>query len=244
MPRTPGPEADPKSQARRVVRALVKLYPTVVCALDHRDAFELLVATVLSAQCTDERVNRVTPALFARYPDPGRLAEADLAEVERLIYQTGFFRAKAKNLLGLAKALVERHGGAVPADLDALTALPGVGRKTAHVVLGNAFAVASGVVVDTHVKRLAFRLGLTGRTDPEHVERELAAILPRKHWIDFSHRLIAHGRSTCGALRPRCDACPLRPLCPRSGLDEPASAPDAAEIGAITPRRGRRGRLS
>ena len=230
MPPTTGPSNDPKVQAGRVVRALVKLYPTVHCALDHRDAFELLVATVLSAQCTDERVNKVTPALFARYPDPGRLALAELPEVEALIYPTGFFRAKAKNLVGLARAVVDQHGGEVPADLDALTALPGVGRKTAHVVLGNAFAIPSGVVVDTHVKRLAFRLGLTDRTDPEQVERDLSSTLPRKHWIDFSHRLIAHGRSTCLALRPRCPACPLRPLCPRKGLGE------LVEIGT-EPRR-------
>jgi endonuclease III len=218
MPRRRSPSPDPKVQAGRVVRDLVKLYPEVRCALDHRDAFELLVATVLSAQCTDERVNKVTPALFARFPDPASLASADLAEVEQLIYTTGFFRAKARNLVALAQALVEHHGGAVPADLDALTDLPGVGRKTANVVLGCAFAIASGVVVDTHVKRLAFRLGLTARTEPEVIERELNELLPRKHWIEFSHRLIAHGRSTCDALRPRCAECALRDLCPRQGL--------------------------
>jgi endonuclease-3 len=221
MPRTRGPSTDPKAQARRVVRSLTKVYPTVHCALDHRNAFELLVATVLSAQCTDERVNRVTPALFARYPDPRAMAGADLAEVEALVYQTGFFRAKARNLVALAKVLVEQHEGAVPADLEALTALPGVGRKTAHVVLGNAFAIPSGVVVDTHVKRLAYRLGLTGRTEPELIERELNALLPRAQWIDFSHRLIAHGRSTCDAQRPKCPECPLIDLCPRRGLAPP-----------------------
>jgi endonuclease-3 len=224
MPRRRSPSADPKVQAGRVVRELVKLYPEVRCALDHRNAFELLVATVLSAQCTDERVNKVTPALFARFPDPPALARADLAEVESLVYTTGFFRAKARNLIALSQGLVERHGGKVPADLEALTNLPGVGRKTANVVLGNAFAIASGVVVDTHVKRLAFRLGLTARTEPEVIERELNLLLPRKHWIDFSHRLIAHGRSTCDALRPRCAACPLRDLCPRQGLPPLAPA--------------------
>jgi endonuclease-3 len=218
MARPAGPSSDPKLQAGRVVRSLIKLYPTVRCALDHRNAFELLVATVLSAQCTDERVNKVTPALFDRYPDPRSMALADLADVETLVYQTGFFRAKAKNLIALSKILVEKHQGEVPADLDALTALPGVGRKTANVVLGNAFAIASGVVVDTHVKRLAFRLGLTERTEPEVIEKELNALLARKHWIDFSHRLIAHGRTICDALRPRCLECPLRPLCPRRGL--------------------------
>jgi endonuclease-3 len=210
--------SNPKLQAGRVVRALVKVYPTVRCALDHQNAFELLVATVLSAQCTDERVNKVTPALFERYPDPQAMAEADLADVETLVYQTGFFRAKAKNLIALSKALVEKHGGEVPANLEALTALPGVGRKTANVVLGNAFAIASGVVVDTHVKRLAFRLGLTSRTEPEVIERELNTLLAKKHWIDFSHRLIAHGRSTCDAQRPKCRVCPLMDICPRQGL--------------------------
>ncbi len=218
MPRRQGPSLDPKLQARRVIRSLIRAYPTVRCALDHRDAFELLVATVLSAQCTDERVNQVTPALFARYPDPRALAGADLADVEKLVYPTGFFRSKAKNLIALSKALVEKHDGAVPANLEALTALPGVGRKTANVVLGNAFGIASGVVVDTHVKRLAFRLGLTDRTEPEVIERELNAIVPRKHWIDFSHRLIAHGRGPCDALRPRCAGCTLKPICPRRGL--------------------------
>jgi endonuclease-3 len=218
MARIRGASPDPKIQAARVVRSLVKLYPTVVCALDHRNAFELLVATVLSAQCTDERVNKVTPELFARFPDPQALANAELADVEALVYTTGFFRAKARNLIALSRTLVEKHGGEVPADLDALTALPGVGRKTANVVLGNAFAIPSGVVVDTHVKRLAYRLGLTTRTDPEVIEQELNALLAKKHWIDFSHRLIAHGRSTCDALRPLCQVCPLNNICPREGL--------------------------
>lgn len=230
MPR-PTPPADPatlpRAHARRVLRALVRIYPDVVCGLDYRNAFELVVATVLSAQCTDARVNKVTPALFDRFPDPEALARADLAEVEQLVYTTGFFRAKARNLVALALAVVEQHGGVVPANLEALTALPGVGRKTAHVVLGNAFEVASGVVVDTHVKRLSFRLGLTEKTDPVPIEHELAAILPRKHWIDFSHRLIAHGRSTCLAIRPRCDDCLLEPLCPRNGVGTTGGKPSS-----------------
>lgn len=221
MARPRRPSTDPRNQASRVVRSLIALYPEVRCALDHRNPFELAVATVLSAQCTDERVNQVTPALFARFPDPAALAEADPAELEALIYRTGFFRAKAKSLMGLARALVRDHGGVVPADLDALTALPGVGRKTANVVLGVGFGIPSGVVVDTHVKRLSYRLGLTVRTDPEQVERDLAAIVPRKRWIAFSHRLIAHGRSTCLALRPKCGACPLAGLCPRVGVESP-----------------------
>jgi endonuclease-3 len=218
MPRAQTTEADPKRHARRVARALAKLYPEPRCALHFADAYQLLVATILSAQCTDARVNRVTPALFARFPDAKALASAELAEVESLIHSTGFYRAKARHLVGMARALVERHAGSVPRDLDALTALPGVGRKTAHVVLGTACGIPSGVVVDTHVKRLAFRLGLTEATDPARVERDLAAALPRKEWIDFSHRLIEHGRRVCAALRPRCDACDLSPLCPKAGV--------------------------
>jgi endonuclease III len=212
------PGDDPKRQATRVVRALAEQYPDVTCALVHRDAFELLAATILSAQCTDVRVNMVTPALFARFPDAKSLASAEQAEVEDLVRTTGFFRSKAKNLVAMARGLVERHGGEVPRDLEALTALPGVGRKTANVVLGTAFGLATGVVVDTHVKRLSRRLGLTGNTDPVKVERDLVAIVPRKHWVDLSHRLIAHGRAVCNALRPRCRDCPLAPLCPRVGL--------------------------
>jgi endonuclease-3 len=212
------PSADPKAQAARVVRALARLYPDATCALRHRDPFELLVATILSAQCTDVRVNLVTPALFGRFPDASVLAEAEQAEVEGLIQSTGFFRNKAKNLVAMAQQLVAAHRGAVPRDLDALTALAGVGRKTANVVLGTAFGIPSGVVVDTHVKRLAGRLGLTRSTDPVVIERDLMAIVPRKHWIDLSHRLIAHGRSVCIAQRPRCGQCRIASLCPKIGV--------------------------
>jgi endonuclease III len=221
MPRVSGPSADPAAQARQVVRALRRLYPTAKCGLDYRNAYELLVATILSAQCTDARVNRVTPALFARYPDARALAGAVADELEALIHSTGFFRAKAKNLLAMAALVVAEHGGEIPRDLDALTALPGVGRKTANVVLGNAFGVASGVVVDTHVKRLAARLGLTTATDPIHVERDLIRLVPRKEWIDLSHRLIEHGRRTCIALRPRCRDCDLATICPKVGVRNP-----------------------
>ncbi len=214
------PSEDRTPQARRVVRALIRRYPEARCALLYRNAYELLVATILSAQCTDARVNLVTPALFARFPDPKSLALADQAEVETLIHSAGFFRAKARNLIGMAASLVQEHDGEVPADLEALTRLPGVGRKTAHVVLGNAFGIASGVVVDTHVKRLSFRLGLTESTDPERIEHELAAMVAKKHWVDLSHRLIDHGRQVCHALRPRCDECPLANICPRCGLDD------------------------
>jgi endonuclease III len=209
---------DPRFQAKRVVPALVALYPEPRCALVHDGPFQLLVATVLSAQCTDARVNLVTPALFARFPDARRLALAETEELEDLIRPAGFFRAKAKSLKGMAHRVVAEHGGEIPGDLDALTAFPGVGRKTAHVVLGNAFDVASGVVVDTHVKRLCFRLGLTESVDPVVIERELNVLIPKRHWVDFSHRLIDHGRKVCDARKPRCSACALASICPRMGV--------------------------
>jgi len=213
---------DPKAQARRVVKALKLAYPEATCALVHDGPFQLLVATILSAQCTDARVNTVTPELFRRFPDARSLAVADRGEVEEVIRSTGFFRAKAKNLQGMAEALHENHGGEVPRDLDALTALPGVGRKTANVVLGTAFGLATGVVVDTHVKRLAFRLGLTTRRDPVQVERDLMASVPRAEWVDLSHRLIHLGRGPCLARKPRCSTCPMAEFCPRLGVTSSA----------------------
>lgn len=222
-----GPDLARRRLAGRVTRALARLYPEARCALVFRDAYQLLVATILSAQCTDARVNRVTPALFARFPDARALSAAEPAELETLIHSTGFFRAKAKHLLGMALALVQQHGGEVPRDLAALTALPGVGRKTAHVVLGNAFGIASGVVVDTHVKRLAFRLGLTEATDPAVLERDLARLVPRPGWILLAHRLITHGRTTCTALRPRCGSCALERLCPKRGISMGLGRPEA-----------------
>ncbi len=218
MPPRPVKKLSPKKQAVAVLAGLEALYPSVRCGLNFRNPFELIVATVLSAQCTDARVNLVTPQLFVSYPNAVTLALAEPEQLEGLIYSTGFFRAKAKNLIGMANLLVAKYEGQIPADLDALTALPGVGRKTANVVLGNAFGIASGVVVDTHVKRLSYRLGLTDRTDPVHIERELNAILPRSAWVDFSHRLIDHGRKTCRAQRPQCQACALLSICPRNGL--------------------------
>jgi endonuclease-3 len=227
MPRRP--PADPETaasrrRASRVVRALKTHYPDAPCALAHRSPFELTVATILSAQCTDARVNLVTPALFERFPDAESLAAAEPAEVERLIHSAGFYRAKARSLIGMARGVVERHGGAIPTDLEAMTNLPGVGRKTAHVVLGTGFGIPSGVVVDTHVKRLSRRLGLTENTDPEKVERDLAAIVSRSEWIMLSHRLIAHGRAVCAAQRPRCPSCPLERICPKVGVDDGAEA--------------------
>jgi endonuclease-3 len=216
--RARAPVSDRKLQAKQVLKGLRTLYPDPKCALTHQNAFELLVATILSAQCTDARVNMVTPGLFQKYPDAHALATAQPVDVEAIIRSTGFFRAKTKNLIAMAKGLVEGYAGEVPTNLEGLTALAGVGRKTAHVVLGTAFGIPSGVVVDTHVTRLSFRLGLTDKKDPAKIERELAEIVPRKEWINLSHRLIQHGRGVCLAARPRCDACKLNPICPRNGV--------------------------
>ncbi|MCM2268479.1 MAG: endonuclease III [Thermoanaerobaculia bacterium] len=189
-------------------------YPQARCALDHRSPLELLVATILSAQCTDARVNLVTPDLFRRCPSPADYAAIPLPELEALIRSTGFFRNKAKSLQALGAALVERHGGQVPETMDELVRLPGVGRKTANVVLGNAFGRNEGVVVDTHVGRLAGRLGLTRESDPVKVERDLMPLFPRSEWARLAHLLIAHGRQVCKAPRPRCGECVLAELCP------------------------------
>jgi endonuclease-3 len=193
---------------------LLALYPDAHCELDFRNAFELLAATILSAQCTDKRVNMVTPALFAAYPTPAALAAAKQEDVEGIIRSTGFFRSKAKSLIGMAGALVDRHGGEVPRDMDALTKLPGVGRKTANVILGNAFHTNEGVVVDTHVARLSERLGLSRQTDPVKIEQELMRAFPRERWTMLSHLLIWHGRRVCEARKPRCGECALRAMCP------------------------------
>ncbi|KGM13872.1 endonuclease III [Cellulomonas bogoriensis] len=220
-------------RARRVDRLLGERYPDAGCELDFRDPFELLVATVLSAQTTDVKVNEITPALFATYPDAVALAGADRAHLEDLIRPTGFFRAKAASLTGLAAALVEHHQGRVPGTMEALVALPGVGRKTANVVLGNAFGVP-GLPVDTHVTRVAGRLGLTGEQDAVRIESDLTAMIPKKGWAMFSHRLIFHGRCTCHARRAACGACPLQDVCPSYGVGE--TDPDrAAALVRITP---------
>jgi endonuclease-3 len=186
--------------------------------LRHDNPFQLLVATILSAQCTDERVNMVTPTLFAKYPTPADLASSRQSDVEKIIQSTGFFRAKATNLRGMAQVLVQQFGGELPRTLEAMISLPGVGRKTANVVLGTAFGLPTGVVVDTHVKRIARRLGLTKHLDPEKIEQDLASLLPKSEWINFSHRLIHHGRRICNARKPNCPECPLLKLCPRVGL--------------------------
>ena len=211
---------DRKPRVRKIVASLAKTYPVALCALNHESPFQLLAATILSAQCTDERVNLVTPELFRRWPTPQALAVAKQSDVEEVVHSTGFFRAKAANLIGMASGLVERHHGELPRTLAELTALPGVGRKTANVLLGTAFGIPSGVVVDTHVKRITTLLGLTQATSAERIEQDLMALLPESEWINFSHRLIHHGRRICIARRPKCDECPLRPHCPRIGLPE------------------------
>jgi len=199
---------------KAILQKLDRLYPKADCELDRRNPFELLCATILSAQCTDERVNLVTPALFARFPTPAALATAPAPVIEDMIRSTGFFRNKAKSLLGAARLLCEKWAGEVPRSMDELLELPGVARKTANVVLGTAFGIAAGVVVDTHVVRLAGRLGLSRETVPEKIERDLMDLIPRARWILFSHQLIWHGRRICHARKPDCDHCPLAPHCP------------------------------
>jgi endonuclease-3 len=203
-----------RERTAELVARLEAAYPDARCALDHRSPLELLVATILSAQCTDARVNQVTPALFRRYPSAADYARAPLAELEEAVRSTGFFRNKARSLQGLGAALVERHGGRVPETMSELVRLPGVGRKTANVVLGNAFGRDEGIVVDTHVGRISRRLGLTREEDPEKVERDLTRLVPGGKWTLWSHLLIAHGRAVCKAPRPRCGVCPVADLCP------------------------------
>lgn len=205
-----------RARARRIVAALERAYPEARIALHFGSPWELLVATILSAQCTDERVNLVTPGLFRRYPGPAALARASLPTLERAIRSTGFFRAKARALVGVARALVERHGGEVPRTREALTALPGVGLKTANVVLGNAFGVPA-LAVDTHVFRVAQRLGLGRADDPDRLHDQLVEVIPRRQWTRFTHLLQAHGRRTCRARKPLCPACPVREHCPWPG---------------------------
>jgi endonuclease-3 len=207
-----------KRRAGRIYRKLAETYPQAQCALTHRNPFELLVATILSAQCTDEQVNKITPKLLERYPDPDAMAQAPLRQIEKLIHSTGFYRNKAKALKFASKAIVDEHGGRVPDTMEQLLGLRGVARKTANVVLGNAFGRNVGVVVDTHVKRLAYRMGLTGNTDPVKIEQDLMARFPRKNWAMLSHLLIWHGRAVCKARKPDCDHCPVKRQCPQVGV--------------------------
>ena len=227
--------AERRRRVARILRKLTEAYPDARCALDFRDPFELLVATILSAQCTDKKVNEITPALFARYPTPERLAAAPPAEVERMIHATGFYRQKARALSGASRVLVERFGGRVPGTMEELLALPGVARKTANVVLGNAFGVP-GLTVDTHMKRVHARLGLTEHDDPVKVERDLMELIPQAEWTRYSHRVIQHGRVCCDARQPRCDACPLAVECPwprqRVGAQRPSASRPATDARA------------
>lgn len=212
-----------RQRARRIVQVLAKTYPAAHCALHYDNPLQLLIATILSAQCTDVRVNMVTPALFARYLDARAFADADPRELETAIQSTGFFRNKARNIIACCKTLAEQYDGQVPRTMEELVPLPGIGRKTANVILGNAFDVP-GITVDTHVGRLSRRLGLTEHTDPVKVERDLMELIPQKEWTMFSHRLIFHGRQICHARRPLCDKCVLAKLCPKIGVTTDAQA--------------------
>ena len=202
--------------AAEIIRLLKKYYPQTECALHHKNVFELLVATILSAQCTDVRVNQITPALFSKFPRPKSFADAQVEEIEELIRSAGFYKNKAKNIKAAAQAIVANHGGKVPNSLEELTKLAGVGRKTANVVLGVGFKIPSGIVVDTHVTRLSNRFGFVKTENAVIIERELGEIIDKKEWIDFSHRLIDHGRKICKARKPRCEVCFLSDICPSS----------------------------
>jgi endonuclease-3 len=214
-------EVPTRRRAAKIVRELAREYPDATCALDFTNPLELLVATILSAQCTDKRVNKVTPGLFQEYRTAADYAAAAPAKLEKEIQSTGFFRNKAKSIRNCCQILVQRHGGDVPEDIEALVSLPGVGRKTANVVLGTAFGIASGIVVDTHVTRVSHRLGLSTSKNPDKIEQELMTLAPKKDWIDFAHRLVHHGRRICVARRPKCDRCTLGPLCPKIGVATP-----------------------
>jgi endonuclease III len=207
-----------RARAGRITRKLAQLYPDAHCALHHANPLQLLIATILSAQCTDERVNRVTPALFARYPDAHAFATADQSELEKFIQSTGFFRNKAKNIIACCRQLVDQHDGEVPATMEELVPLPGVGRKTANVILGTCFDVPS-IPVDTHVLRLSQRMGLSVYDDPVKIERDLMGLVPTKEWTMFGHRMIFHGRQVCHARKPSCEQCQIAALCPREGVE-------------------------
>ena len=211
-------------KAVEVLKRLDAKYPDAHCELDHETPFQLLIATILSAQCTDVRVNMVTPVLFKQYPTPKKLAQAEQSDVEEIIRSTGFYKAKAKNIIGCAQGLIDHHKGEVPRTIEELAALPGVGRKTANVVLGNCFNINEGVVVDTHVRRISNLLGLTKHQDPEKIEQDLMKLFPQDMWCQSSHLLIFHGRRTCIARRPQCDLCVLADLCPSRGKTQKAKS--------------------
>jgi len=221
LPALPEVDESEKRRAQRIYKKLEARYPDAKCALSHRNAYELLVATILSAQCTDERVNKVTPDLFAAYPTVHELANAPRADIEAYIKTTGFYRNKAKSLKGAAERIVEHHSGQVPDTIEALTNLPGVARKTANVILGNVFDKNLGVVVDTHVQRLSYRLGFSDKKDAKKVELDLMALFPRKKWTMLAHLLIFHGRQICKARGPLCSQCPVQRTCPQNGVVNP-----------------------
>jgi endonuclease-3 len=238
-PQSRGPNSDlnqagTPARAAAIAARLADAWPDAVVELDHVNAYQLLAATILAAQSTDKLINTVTPALFARYPDPAALAGAQPAELEPMIFSTGFYRNKAKSLIGMAQRIVEKYGGEVPTTMAELVDLPGVARKTANVVLGSALGKNEGIVVDTHVSRLAPRLGLTTQTDPVKIEQDLMRLVPRDQWSIFAHRLIWHGRRVCHAKKPDCDHCTLAPLCPSAGL---AARPIAATAPAKSSKR-------
>jgi endonuclease-3 len=214
-----GPWPPDPARVRSILEGLEELYPDVDCELDRETPFQLVCATILSAQCTDDRVNLVTPALFRKYPTPDAMAKAPLPRLEALIRTTGFFRQKAKSLKGAATMIMREYGGEVPRTLAELVVLPGVARKTASVVLGTAYGLAEGVVVDTHVQRLAMRLGLTRSPDVKKIEQDLMKVIPRESWIRFSHQIIWHGRRVCSARKPACEICTLASFCPSAGLE-------------------------
>ena len=218
-PKRPRTAAEKQARLQAILSALDERYPEATCALHHNDAWQLLVATILSAQCTDERVNKVTPGLFQKYPTIADFASVSQAELARDIHSTGFFNNKAKSIIGAARKIQEEFGGEIPRDIETLLTVPGCARKTANVVLGTAFGIASGVVVDTHVARISARLDLTKEVNPVKIERDLVKILPRERWIRFSHQIILFGRELCKARQPRCFECPIESLC---------SAPDKA----------------
>ncbi len=212
-PARPRTKAARQARLDEILSLLDEMYPNVTCALNHTNAWELLVATILSAQCTDERVNKVTPALFRKYPTIEDFAAVSQAELAQDVHSTGFFNNKAKSIRGAARKILDEFGGEIPRDIDTLLTVPGAARKTANVVLGTAFGIASGVVVDTHVSRISQRLDLTRETTPEKIERDLMAILPQPRWIQFSHQVIHHGRNHCTARSPKCGTCPMTHLC-------------------------------
>ncbi|WP_448598863.1 endonuclease III [Thermoleptolyngbya sp.] len=224
MPRRAGK----KQRALEILERLKRLYPDATCSLDYETPVQLLVATILSAQCTDERVNKVTPELFRRFPDAASMASADLAEIEELVRSTGFYRNKAKNIQGACRKIMTDFGGQVPQTMEELLTLPGVARKTGNVVLAHAFGINAGVTVDTHVKRLSHRLGLTTHTDPVRIERDLMKLLPQPDWENWSIRLIYHGRAVCNARNPACDRCQIADLCPSANLEKIALSAAAA----------------